>query len=165
TPKAAASTPTAAPAPSSTDGVARSATRRPRRDHHHRTSRRRPHPRRLPRVPHPRRRPPHAPHRTHGPRRHDRTVAPLHPRMQPLRPRRPHRNHPRQPRRADPLMANPQKNKGDKAELEAARLLADLTGWPVRRKLGAGRADDTGDLDNVPDTTVQVKDYTDVLRA
>ena len=62
-------------------------------------------------------------------------------------------------------MANPQKNKGDKAEREAARLLADLTGWNVRRKLGAGRADDTGDLDNVPDTTVQVKNYTDVLRA
>jgi len=62
-------------------------------------------------------------------------------------------------------VTNPQKNKGDRAELEAARLLADRTGWNVRRKLGAGRADDTGDLDNVPDTTVQVKDYADVLRA
>ena len=62
-------------------------------------------------------------------------------------------------------MANPQKNKGDKAEREIAGLLVELTGWPVRRKLGAGRADDTGDLDGIPETTVQVKDYRDVLRA
>lgn len=62
-------------------------------------------------------------------------------------------------------MANPAKDKGDRAELEAARLLAELTGWPVRRKLGAGRLDDTGDLDGLPDTTCQVKNYTDVLRA
>lgn len=62
-------------------------------------------------------------------------------------------------------MANPAKNKGDRAELEAARLLADLTGWPVRRRLGAGRADDTGDLDGIPDTTVGVKAYRDIQRA
>ena len=62
-------------------------------------------------------------------------------------------------------MSNPSKNKGDRAELEAARLLADLTGWPVRRKLGAGRADDTGDLDGIPDCTVQVKAYRDITRA
>lgn len=62
-------------------------------------------------------------------------------------------------------MANPAKRKGDAAELEAARRLAALTGWPIRRKLGAGRADDTGDLDGIPDTTVQVKNYTDPLRA
>ena len=47
-------------------------------------------------------------------------------------------------------MTNPQKRKGDAAELEVARLVADLTGYPVRRKLGAGRADDTGDLDGIP---------------
>lgn len=62
-------------------------------------------------------------------------------------------------------MANPPKRKGDAAELDAARQLADLTGWPVRRKLGAGRADDTGDLDGIPDTVVQVKHYVDVARA
>lgn len=62
-------------------------------------------------------------------------------------------------------MTTPAKRKGDKAELEAARALADLTGWPVRRKLGAGRTDDTGDLDNVPDTTIQVKAYADCARA
>jgi hypothetical protein len=63
-------------------------------------------------------------------------------------------------------VSNPSKVKGDKAELEAARLLADATGWPVRRKLGAGRTDDTGDLDGVPQTTVQVKNYpSDIVRA
>jgi hypothetical protein len=62
-------------------------------------------------------------------------------------------------------MAHPSKTKGDRAELEAARLLADLTGWPIRRKLGAGRTDDTGDLDGIPDTTAQVKAYKDTQRA
>jgi hypothetical protein len=62
-------------------------------------------------------------------------------------------------------MTNSSKSKGDRSELEAARLLADLTGWPVRRKLGAGRSDDTGDLDGIPDTTIQVKAYRDIQRA
>lgn len=53
-------------------------------------------------------------------------------------------------------MTNPNKRRGDKAELEAARILSDLLGYPVRRKLGAGRADDTGDLHGLPDTVVQV---------
>lgn len=63
-------------------------------------------------------------------------------------------------------MVHPSKRKGDYAELELAKLLADLTGWPVRRKLGAGRSDDTGDLEGVPDTTIQVKNYpTDLVRS
>lgn len=62
-------------------------------------------------------------------------------------------------------MANSQKRKGDSAELEAARLLTDLLGRPVRRKLGAGRADDTGDLDGIPDTVVQVASWSDVRAA
>jgi hypothetical protein len=41
-------------------------------------------------------------------------------------------------------MTAPAKRKGDAAEREAAALLHDLTGWPVRRKLGAGRTDDEG---------------------
>jgi hypothetical protein len=53
-------------------------------------------------------------------------------------------------------MTNSSKRKGDAAELEAARILNDLLGVPARRKLGAGRLDDTGDIDGVPDTTVQV---------
>jgi hypothetical protein len=53
-------------------------------------------------------------------------------------------------------MTGPAKRKGDSAELEAARLIHDLLGVPARRKLGAGRADDMGDIDGIPDTTVQV---------
>jgi hypothetical protein len=62
-------------------------------------------------------------------------------------------------------VTHPSKRKGDKYELEAARLLAEHTGWPVRRKLGAGRTDDTGDLDGLPDACCQVKAYRDVQRA
>ena len=61
---------------------------------------------------------------------------------------------------------HPAKRKGDKAELEAAAILHNLTGWPVRRKLGAGRLDDSGDLDGIPDTCIQVKNYpSDIVRA
>jgi len=52
---------------------------------------------------------------------------------------------------------HPSKTKGDNAEREVCKILADLTGFPVRRKLGAGRADDTGDVFGIPDCTVQVK--------
>lgn len=62
-------------------------------------------------------------------------------------------------------MANPQKRKGDRAELEAAELLTRLLGVPVRRQLGAGRADDTGDLDGVPDHAIQVCSWADLSRA
>jgi hypothetical protein len=60
---------------------------------------------------------------------------------------------------------NPQKAKGDRAELEAAALLTELLGTPVRRKLGAGRSDDTGDLDGVPDHVVQVASWADTAAA
>lgn len=62
-------------------------------------------------------------------------------------------------------MTHPNKVKGDRAELEVARLLHDLTGWPVRRKLGAGRTDDEGDLEGVPDCVIQVANWADVNRA
>ena len=62
-------------------------------------------------------------------------------------------------------MANPPKRKGDKAELEVAGRLRDLTGWPVTRKLGAGRREDAGDLAGLPDCTAQVKNYRDIARA
>ena len=51
---------------------------------------------------------------------------------------------------------NPQKNKGDKAEREVAALLSELTGKTVRRKLGAGRTDDTGDIEGIPNFAIQV---------
>jgi len=60
---------------------------------------------------------------------------------------------------------NPQKAKGDRAELEAAALLTDLLGVPVRRKLGAGRIDDTGDLDGVPGHVMQVASWADTAAA
>ena len=47
-------------------------------------------------------------------------------------------------------MTNPQKQRGDRGEREIAALLNQLTGWPARRKLGAGRQDDTGDFDGDP---------------
>lgn len=60
---------------------------------------------------------------------------------------------------------NRQKAKGDRAEREAAELLTDLLNLPVRRKLGAGRQDDTGDLDGVPDHVVQIADWKDTAAA
>jgi hypothetical protein len=62
-------------------------------------------------------------------------------------------------------MTSRQKAKGDEAEREAAALLHDLLGFPIRRQLGAGRLDDVGDLDGFPDTVVQVASWADVLRA
>ena len=61
-------------------------------------------------------------------------------------------------------MGNPNKNKGDRAEREIATLLTEKLGQPVRRKLGAGRADDTGDLDGPPNWTIQVKNRKDIAR-
>lgn len=62
-------------------------------------------------------------------------------------------------------MANANKRKGDGAEREIAAQLTLALGFTVRRKLGAGRADDTGDLDGLPNCTAQVKNYADIARA
>lgn len=62
-------------------------------------------------------------------------------------------------------VANANKRKGDSGEREIAKILSDLLGFTVRRKLGAGRLDDTGDLDGLPDCTAQVKNWSDVARA
>lgn len=69
------------------------------------------------------------------------------------------------PGRAEAAVTNPQKRKGDKAELEVQGILRDLLGVPARRKLGAGRQDDLGDIDGVPNTVVQVANYVDIARA
>jgi hypothetical protein len=53
-------------------------------------------------------------------------------------------------------MTDPNKAKGDKAEREAADLLTTLLARPVRRLLGAGRADDVGDLTGVKGWALQV---------
>ena len=60
-------------------------------------------------------------------------------------------------------MAHPSKRKGDAAERELAHLLADITGLEVRRKLGAGRKDDTGDLHGIPGVTCEVKNYRSIV--
>ncbi len=62
-------------------------------------------------------------------------------------------------------MTSSSKRKGDRAELEVERILQDELGLPVRRKLGAGRADDMGDIDGIPDTCIQVVAYKDIARA
>jgi len=62
-------------------------------------------------------------------------------------------------------MSNSTKAKGDRAELEAAELLTSILGIPVRRKLGAGRIDDTGDLDGVPNHAIQVANWADTAAA
>lgn len=62
-------------------------------------------------------------------------------------------------------MSNPQKRRGDKAELEVQGLLRDHLGVPARRMLGAGRKDDIGDVSGVPNTTIQVTNRTDIGRA
>jgi len=62
-------------------------------------------------------------------------------------------------------MTTREQRNGEKAEREAAALIADLLGVPCRRKLGAGRQDDRGDLDGLPDTVVQVTARVDLARA
>jgi hypothetical protein len=62
-------------------------------------------------------------------------------------------------------MANPAKDKGDRAEREAAELFSALTGHPLRRELGAGRQDDQGDIDGLPDCALQVVHWADVSAA
>lgn len=62
-------------------------------------------------------------------------------------------------------MPNAPKSRGDRAEREAAALLTLLLGVPIRRRLGAGRSDDVGDLDGLSDFVLQVADWKDVARA
>ena len=63
-------------------------------------------------------------------------------------------------------MANSSKRKGDRAEREVQGILRDLLGVPARRKLGAGRRDDIGDIDGVYETVIQVVNKpSDTLRA
>lgn len=62
-------------------------------------------------------------------------------------------------------MTGTAKTKGDRAERELAAILADLTGYPVRRMLGAGRLDDVGDMDGIPGVVIQAADWRDKVRA
>lgn len=62
-------------------------------------------------------------------------------------------------------MVNKKKRKGDAAEREAALLLCTISGHQCRRQLGAGRQDDVGDIDGIPNTVVQVAAWKDIARA
>lgn len=63
-------------------------------------------------------------------------------------------------------MTNRNKAKGDMAERELSAKLSDLLGIEVRRKLGAGRLDDVGDLDGLDGWVGQVAWRPgDILRA
>ena len=62
-------------------------------------------------------------------------------------------------------MSNPQKRKGDRAELEVQAMFQDQLGVPARRALGAGRKDDIGDIHGVPNTCIQVANYASLDRA
>lgn len=61
-------------------------------------------------------------------------------------------------------LTNPQKAKGDRAELEVQAILQDELGLG-RRALGAGRKDDCGDIHGIPDTIIQVANYASLDRA
>lgn len=56
-------------------------------------------------------------------------------------------------------MTSASKRKGDRAELEVQTLLRDHLGVPARRKLGAGRRDDQGDIEGVDNVTIQVANW------
>lgn len=60
---------------------------------------------------------------------------------------------------------NPNKRRGDRAELEVQALWRDHTGVPARRALGAGRRDDVGDITAIPHTACQVVAWRDVAAA
>ncbi len=60
-------------------------------------------------------------------------------------------------------MTSPSKRKGDRAELEVQTILQNELGLG-RRKLGAGRTDDMGDIDGIPDTVIQVTARADLAR-
>jgi hypothetical protein len=51
---------------------------------------------------------------------------------------------------------HPSKAKGNAAEREAAALIHELLGFPVKRRYNLGSHEDIGDLIGLPDTVVQV---------
>ncbi len=62
-------------------------------------------------------------------------------------------------------MTGSAKRKGDAAEREVEKILSDSLGVSARRMLGAGRKDDKGDIDGIPDTVISVANYKDIGRA
>jgi Holliday junction resolvase len=62
-------------------------------------------------------------------------------------------------------VSNPAKRKGDHAEREVAAMFNDELGLDARRALGAGRADDVGDIHGVPNAVISVANYASLDRA
>ena len=62
-------------------------------------------------------------------------------------------------------MTNKAKEKGDRAEREAALLLKKFTGYEVERRFGAGMEKDKGDLLGIPNTVLQVANWKDTNSA
>ena len=62
-------------------------------------------------------------------------------------------------------MTSPQARKGAAAERELVALLRTQGLLAVERAYGAGRPDDQGDLDGLPEVYAQVKHYADGWRA
>jgi len=62
-------------------------------------------------------------------------------------------------------MTSPQQRKGSAAEREICALLRSQGLPDVDRAYGAGRPDDKGDLDGLPEVYAQVKHYADGWRA
>ena len=60
---------------------------------------------------------------------------------------------------------NSQKNKGDKAEREAADVLSLETQYKVERRFGAGMELDKGDLIGIPNTVIQIANWKDTNAA
>ena len=57
------------------------------------------------------------------------------------------------------------RDKGLRAEREAAAIIHDLCGWNVKRQTNPGSQHDTGDLYGVPETVVQVAAWSDTMAA
>lgn len=62
-------------------------------------------------------------------------------------------------------MTGSAKRKGDRAEREICALMSELTGYNIKRALGAGRREDVGDAFGLPGAVIQIADWKDVLRA
>lgn len=64
-------------------------------------------------------------------------------------------------------MTHPNARKGASAEREAAQILSDLTGWPIKRRYNLGTHEDIGDLIGFPNdaAVVQVANWANVLAA
>ena len=62
-------------------------------------------------------------------------------------------------------MANANKRKGDAFERSCAAYLTENTRFTVRRRFGAGAAEDRGDLEGLPGMIVQCADWRDKTAA